>query len=58
MVGLEIDGWDGSVSSDRPNYRATLVVGSGLDGRDLLREGVSSSKAGRQQVKGAAAAAR
>ena len=38
-VGLEIDGWDGSASSDRAIYRATLAVGSGLDGRDLLRGG-------------------
>src|SRR5207253_1737139 len=44
VVGLEIDGWDGPVGSDRLNYRATLVVGSGLDEQDLLREGVSSSK--------------
>ena len=38
-VGLEIDGWDGSASSDRAIRRATLAVGSGLDGRDLLRGG-------------------
>src|SRR6266540_2659397 len=35
-VGWEIDDWDGSVSSDRSIYRATLAVGSGINGGDLF----------------------
>ena len=31
-VGWEIDDWDGSASSDRLIYQATLVIGSSLDG--------------------------
>ena len=42
-VGWEIDDWDGSASSDRLIYRATLAVGSSLDGRDLSG-GFSSSQ--------------
>ena len=36
-VGWEINDWDGSASSDRPIYRATLAVGSGINGGDLFR---------------------
>ena len=36
-VGLEIDGWDGSASSDRAICRATLAVGSWISGGDLFR---------------------
>ena len=55
-VGWEIDGWDGSASSDRSIDRATLAIGSSLDGRDLPGRVFSSSMAGRWQVRFAAVA--